>query len=147
MARPADLLSDNPGYRQAVTAAARGDAPAQRQLTRCYLDAALQRPDNAEPLSVHAVQWARLADANTGTVEDKGLLIMALGLAVQTKERAGEAFAAHWLAAEGLAVANDAVDAAVGTAFDGWAVTILQNLVEACPVNLVASAQFIREGQ
>lgn len=144
MARPCDLIGDGAAYRAAIVDASRGDIVSQRRLALCFLDLVEARPDNAEPLAIHALHWARMAEANSGDIADKGLLMMALGVSARLTSWAGEDLAAHWIAAEGLAVANDVCDAAVGTSFDGWADVLLSSVVERGPPDLAASAQYIR---
>ena len=111
MSAVAQLDADSLLHRVAMLRAGRGDVEAQRDLVAYWRAAAASAQDipdlETEALS-YALMFARLAEANSGSLQDKGLLVNTLGALAEQRERLGDSESLSSAVADAIAVLDSA---------------------------------------
>lgn len=100
--------------RQLLIRASRGDVVAQSDLARFWIvqaESVTGKNDDLESEAMsYALMFARLAEANTGGMLEKGLLLTALQLGMDVRGRVGDDWSVSQFAADAIAVVDAAAD-------------------------------------
>ncbi len=132
--------------RQLLMQASRGEVEAQRSLVnlwRALADNSQDNPDlEAESMS-YALMFARMAEANTGSVIDKAILLNTLGWCVSVRERFGDEWSVSAFKSDALAIIDSAANLP-GADDDGETSSGLMTLAMDCTAAEVEAAKTYR---